>query len=131
MGNATLVGPNLEAGRELIKALDASGLDVRAAFWFYREESEEWRMYIATPLVKEQGPREAYSRILNALRKNSIHSIDLSNISVIDPTDGLATVLSLAIANGPHINEISFNGDTVNGVYIRAAHIYRMNIRPS
>lgn len=130
MGNAALVGPNARK-RELIKALDASGLDVRAAFWFYREESEAWRLYIATPLVKEQGPREAYSRILTVLKKDDIHSIDLSNISAIDPTDGLVTVLSLAIDTGPGITDVSLNGNSINGVHVRAAHIYRMNVRQS
>ena len=86
-------------------------------------------MYIATPIVREQGPREAYSRILTALKENNIHSIDLSRVSVIDPMDGLVTVLSLAMPNGPGITDFSFSGNAFNGVYIRAAHIYRMNVR--
>lgn len=128
MDKAILVGPDIDAGRDLIKALDASHFDVRAAFWFYREESEEWRLYIATPLVKEKGPREAYARILEVLKKSAIHSVDLSHISVIDPTDGLVTVLSLVIDTGPGLADMSFNGNSINGVYIRAAHIYRMNV---
>ena len=55
MDNATLVGPDLEAGKQFIRALDASGLEVRAEFWLYLEESGDWRLYIATPLVKEHG----------------------------------------------------------------------------
>ncbi|MCU1273426.1 MAG: hypothetical protein JWO48_857 [Bryobacterales bacterium] len=50
MDQGILVGPEIEAGKKLIEALDASGFRVKAAFWFYREESEEWRLYIATPL---------------------------------------------------------------------------------
>jgi len=128
MDKAILVGPDLDSGKKLIQALDASGFEVKAAFWFYREESEEWRLYIATPLIKERGHREAYAKVLAELKKNHIDSIDLSKISVIDPSDGLVTVLSLAIATGPAITDISFNGNSVNGVYIRAAHIYRMNV---
>ena len=89
MDQSILVGPEIEAGKKLIEALDASDFRVKAAFWFYREESEEWRLYIATPLVKEQGPREAYSKVID--------SIDLSKISVVDPGEKLVTVLSLAM----------------------------------
>ena len=129
MDNATLVGPDVEAGKQLIRALDVAGLEVKAAFWFYREEAEEWRLYIATPWVKEHGPREVYSRVLRVLKESKISSIDLSEISVIDPTDGLVTVLSLAFNTGPGITDIKCVGNTVNGIYIRAAHIYRMNVR--
>jgi hypothetical protein len=124
---------NLRTGQwcsqDAYNALDESGLDVQAAFWYYREEAEEWRLYIATPLVEELGPREVYSRILATLKNNCIKSIDLSKISVVDPTDGLVTVLRLAVNTGPGITDISFNGNSINGVYVRAAHIYRMNVR--
>jgi hypothetical protein len=128
MDNATLVAPDVEAGKQLIPALDVACLDVKAAFWLYLEESEEWRLYIATPLVKEYGPREVYSRVLKVLKESKISSIDLSEISVIDTADGLVTVLSLAFNTGPGITDIKFAGNTVNGVYVRAAHIYRMNM---
>ena len=128
MENAILVGPDIEAGKQLVRALDASGLDVRAAFWLYLEEAEEWRLYIAMPHVKEQDPREAYSRVLKVLNENKISSIRLSQVSVIDPTDGLVTVLSLAFNTGPGITDMNVVGNAVNGVYVRAAHIYRMNV---
>ena len=58
----------------------------------------------------------------------TIDSIDLSTISVVDPGEKLVTVLSLAMATAPGISNISFNGNSVNGVYLRAAHIYRMDV---
>ena len=35
MNKGILVGPEIEAGKNLIEALDASGLRVKAAFWYY------------------------------------------------------------------------------------------------
>jgi len=126
MDNATLVKPDIEAGRQLLQGLDEANFDVQAAFWFYREESEEWRLYIATPLVAKMGPREAYSKVLDVLKKKRIQGIDLSRVSVVDVTDGLVTVLGYAVKTDPGISDIDFNGNSVNGVYIRAAHIYRL-----
>jgi hypothetical protein len=127
--NATLVGPDVEAGKQLIRALDASGLDVRAAFWLYLEEAEQWRLYVASPFVTEQGPREVYSRVLQVLKESKISSIDLSEISVVDPKYKLVSVLSSAYNTGPGISEIKFVGNAVDGVYIRAAVIYRVNVK--
>jgi hypothetical protein len=95
MDNATLVKPDIDAGRKLLEGLDCAKFDVRAAFWFYREESEEWRLYIATPLVKKLGPREAYSKVLDVIKEPQIEGIDLSKVSVVDVTDGLVSILRL------------------------------------
>jgi hypothetical protein len=35
MDNATLVRPDIEAGRQLLQGLDEAKFDVQAAFWFY------------------------------------------------------------------------------------------------
>ena len=69
MDNATLVKPDIEAGRQLLQGLDEANFDVQAAFWFYREESEEWRLYIATPLVAKMGPRESSRCVLQNPRR--------------------------------------------------------------
>jgi len=47
-------------------------------------------------------------------------------VSVIDVTDALVTVMSYAVKTDSGISDIDFNGNSVNGVYIRAAHIYRL-----
>jgi hypothetical protein len=125
MDNAALVMPAIESGKQLLEGLDEKQFGVEGAFWFYREESEEWRLYIATRLVRQLGPREAYSRVLNVLKEKHIEGIDLSRISVVDVTDGLVTILRLAL--GRDASDISVNGNSVNGVYIRAAHIYRIS----
>ena len=90
--------------------------------------TEEWRLYIATPLVAKMGPREAYSKVLDVLKKKRIQGIDLSRVSVVDVTDGLVPVLGYAVKTDPGISDIDFNGNSnsVNEVYIRAAHIYRL-----
>jgi len=128
LDNAILVGPNIDAGKRLLQALDIAKIKVDAAFWFYREASEDWRLYIATPLVQELGPRMAYSKVLDVLREERIQDLDFWKLSVVDVTDNLVTVLRLAVSTDAGISDISVNGNSVNGVYIRAAHIYRMHL---
>jgi hypothetical protein len=127
MDNATLVKPDIEAGRKLLEGLDDAKFEFQAAFWFYREESEEWRLYIATPLVAQLGPREAYSRVLGVPQKKQIHSIDLSRVSVVDVTDGLVTVLGYAVKTDPGSSDIDFNG---NSVHLPPPHLRPRLLRP-
>ena len=70
MVKASLVESDIEDGRRLLDELNKldSRFLVRAAFWFYRPEVFEWRLFIATPLVNQRGPASAYTDIQGALR---------------------------------------------------------------
>jgi len=50
-------------GWDLLVALEAEGFPVKAAFWSRVGEGEEWRLFIASPIVDEQGPLKAYQMI--------------------------------------------------------------------
>jgi len=124
---ALVMNFDVEAGIRLLEALDKTQLPVKAAFWLFHEESEDWRLYIATPLVGRKGPRAAYAMVVQELENLDIRSIAPSNVSVIDVTDGLVRLLSVPIRTGDDISRSSFARNTINGVYVPAAYIYRMN----
>lgn len=128
MDQATLVGPDLEGGRKLVAALDNAGLDIRAAYWLFREESESWRLYLATPLVSSQGPKAAYTKVLHELKSLDVPNLKFRNISVIDPAHPLVSRLKTAVHTGPKIDSIPFIGNTIDGVHIPPTHIYRINV---
>ncbi len=99
MVRATLVETDILEGQELISALRQSDLRfaashfvVRTAFWLFDEESMEWRLIIATPLVDERGLRSAYTDIQSVLQRLSL-SLTLQNITVISPDDDLVKAI--------------------------------------
>ena len=61
MGATILV--DIEKGKELLKALDKKGVNVRTAFWRYIPEASEWRLVLAMPLVDREGPRAGYEAV--------------------------------------------------------------------
>ncbi len=79
----------LEQGWELILALEAAGFPLKAAFWSQVGDSEEWRLFIASRLVEEEGPLIAYDHIDSALHKlkpqtgPSIYKLSLSDTSAL------------------------------------------------
>ncbi len=65
----TLNREMIEAGEALIQRLDANKKDISAAIWVYYAEPNEWRLMLATPIVKAKGPLSAYKMIQSVLRR--------------------------------------------------------------
>ena len=118
------------AGAKLIDKLDNSSCRVKAAFWMFLPEEKTWKFILASPLVKEEGPRKYYKRIVDANKKAEAEGniISLNDISVSDVDNQLIQLLKFAISTGDSIANIRFSKNTINGVFIDDTHIYRMNV---
>jgi hypothetical protein len=125
MAESKLVGPDIEAGRQLLHALDQAGFNVVSAFWLLQDEEDEWRLIIASPEVDVRGPRAAYERIQTALSQISEPRLRLDQVSATRTTDPIVLLISSAIVTGPQVSGVRFTRNTINGVYIRDAYIYR------
>ena len=100
---------------------------VRAAFWWYFPESQEWRLVIATPLVDEVGPLSAYGRIqaeLNAISPSL--TLSLQNISLISPKDERVKAFKKQLKIAPNPGGVRFTHSALNGTYIEDAYVYRL-----
>lgn len=127
MGNSALVEGKIKDGEALLRELDNTGVEVKAAFWLYMPEPEEWRLKIAMPLVDSQGPRAAYVRIQEAIFETTEKlALALSEISVVSPKDQLVKLLKPVIRTGRGISGIRFSRNTINGTFIEDAYIYRI-----
>jgi len=127
MAEATLVEQRIEAGGGLLKELDEAGFKVNSALWFYAPDSDTWLLILASPVIDEKGPKEAYSSVQKVLANVSpTLPISLKEISIISPEHELIRLLRLAIRTGPGISGIRFSRNTINGVFISDAYIYRV-----
>lgn len=118
----------LAAGAELTRLLDTEGFPVTASFWFYYAETNSWRLVIASPGVKDNGPKEAYEKIQAVLSNAPADrpEVSLRDVSVIDSADPLISLLRVAITTGPGVVGIRFSQNVINGVFIDDAYIYRL-----
>jgi len=127
MDKTSLVEKDIEEAKRLIKALDESQFEVKAALWFYLIDSDEWRLLIASPFVEENGPKRAYNFIQRELARMSPSSkISLKEISVLSPQDDLINLLRKAIRTGPGISGIRFTRNVIDNRFIEDAYIYRL-----
>lgn len=126
MVTTALVDKNIKAGEKLIRALDKSLLKVKAALWFYNVETDVWRLIIASPLVDEKGPKEAYKIAQVELGKFTPPlDIALDEISMVSNNNDLINLLRKAV----HVDGISgvrFRRNAIQSTFIEDAYIYRM-----
>ncbi len=130
MDQTILVAPDVEGGKELLKALDEATLDIRAALWLYMPETSKWRLIVASPLVDQLGPKETYRRIQSVLTgPGSLPNISLMDISVEGPDSKLIKLLRFLIHTSPDSTtpRAYAQNTTVNNVFFEAMVIYRMS----
>jgi hypothetical protein len=120
----------IEAGARLVERLDQSGSDVQAALWLFLPDEKIWKMNVISPLVKTDGPRSFYKRVLEANKKadESESVLSLNDIGVADTSNPLINLLRFAISTGSGIAGIRFSRNTINGTFIEDSYIYRINI---
>jgi hypothetical protein len=127
MDKKILVEKDINEGKRLIAVLDKADFQIKGAFWFYLPDSDEWRLYIGTPIEAKLGPIKAYGIIQNELAKLSPPiELSLKDISVISPDDELIGLLRIAVRTGPGISGIRFTRNVINNKFIEDAYIYRI-----
>jgi len=88
MDSPTLVEADLDAGRDLVAALEAESFPVDLAIWGYDPEVGDWRLFIASRLVDDLGRLATYERIQRTLRSSEGWSRLAGRLTVISPSDG-------------------------------------------
>ena len=117
-----------EAGAELTRKLDQSGVPITAAFWLFEPEINEWRLMFASPDVPTLGPRKVYERIWVVLAElgEKAAAAPFSVISLLDPDAELVQRLKTVIHTGAGLERIRFSKNVADGHYIEDALIYRV-----
>lgn len=126
MDSTLLVDQDIEDGRKLIKALDRSKFALTGALWFYFSDARDWLLLLVSPLADTSGPTWCYRKIQSVIEDMPRNfGLSLSRISVVSPTDSLIRLLGKAI----HVegtSRVRFRRNTINGVFIEDALIYRL-----
>ena len=124
---ASLVERDISDGETLLCRLDRDGFPVTAAFWFYYSDYEKWSLMIASALDRKEGPIDAYKMLSSSLKQ--IHErdfrLDSSRIELVKDEDRIPRALSKAVQTGVKNSGFRFTGNTINGLFVEDAYIYR------
>lgn len=124
MGTSSLVEHDLEAGRNLLKALDEASMEVSAAMWFWFVLESEWRYVIATPRVDKEGPLQVYNLLGQLLARVQIH-IDFNDLWVVPPDNENISMMRklIKVDNG---EGVWLRDNWVDNLHIASAYVYRL-----
>ena len=136
MDQEALVESAVRDGERLVQELDTIGVPVTAAFWFYFEEYEGWRLVIASPVVdsaRHEGRplQDAYRQVLKAYRNLTEESRDFqlaqSDIHLVGLDHKLVQGLGRMLQTGTGISHIRMRHDMVDGIFVEDALVYRLS----
>jgi hypothetical protein len=117
-----------EAGLELTRRL-VERFPVTASFWFYVTDLNSYRLFIATPIVTEKGPRAVYGeieRVLRELPEASRAALELRDITAIEDTAPLVTAISRAASTTETTTGVDFRNIGAGADFIEHLHAYRL-----
>jgi len=125
----SLTDSMLKAGVQLIERLDARNSEIKSAFWLYVPEEKTWKLIVASPLVDVEGPRDYYKRIVevNSQAAGNEEILSLNDIGVTNVSNQIVQLLRAMIRTGDGISGIRFSRNTINGIFIEDAYVYRSN----
>lgn len=123
MAEEILVEKKIEAGEELIRALQTNNFSISAASWV-QEDGGLWYLYLASKLVDEVGSFDAYKKLNALLRQVQIPSIDPLEIKLISTINPMTKEILRLHAQYPAPVHTSYRLHELGGMRIGEAHIY-------
>lgn len=118
----------IAVGKSLVAVLDKRGVTVKGAFWVLLPDNDAWRLMIASPEVRQLGPKAVYRKIYSALAKlpPGMAVVGLKDITVVEEKAPLYTSLRSAMPTDPGISGVRVSREYVNGHLIEEAYLYRV-----
>ena len=77
MDQATLVSPDINAGREALGVLDASHIKHLVAAFVVLPEYDDWRLVLSSPSLDQTHQLKAYQQVTKALGGRFVYSLPL------------------------------------------------------
>jgi hypothetical protein len=126
MDKTALVGADVEAGRRVIQKLESLGIVVDVAAWLQDDETAEWRLFLSSPALARPGSKRVYDAVVSILGNVDDPDLELDNILVLSPTDGVIDDLRGRVRTNDDLQNIRLDALNLGERSFRAAHIYRV-----
>jgi hypothetical protein len=125
MDKTILVSPDFKVGDEVLDLLDAAKVPVSAAAWVLAERLGGWQFVIGTPIYDKLGAREAYGRLIAAVRAKDHESMLFDDVRLMGNRDPF--IRELRRSMGRHgFRKGARTGGTIGDLYVNDAIVYRI-----
>ena len=126
MDQATLVEPEINDVTRLVDQLRRDDFDVKAVFWLYTSEADQWFLYIASDTVDQVGITEAYKAVGRAMRRLPDLRISPFQVKLVAPNDSIAKAVIDFQSKQPARLPTRIRATNLGEAYIESAYLYNM-----
>jgi len=127
---ADLTPRMIEAGRELVTALDSRGSAFEAAFWLMDGENGRWHLVLSSRSVKIEGSQALYAEVNGVLSTlQSQNDIWIGIISIVGHRTPLVRSLREALGMAASVDGVRLDNAFIGGVSIPGCVLYRLSRR--
>jgi len=124
MDQAALVDRQLDDVPRLICELRRDQFDVKAAFWLYTSESDQWYLYLASDIVDQKGLKEAYKAMDKSRSRLTDLRIGPFDIKLVGPDHPIAKAVMDLQTLLPAQFPTRMRGANLGRVFVEDAYIY-------
>jgi hypothetical protein len=124
MDQDALVDGRIEDGQKLILQLLQDGFELVVAFWLKAPEDAWPHLFIASRIVEQKGPTEAYRTLQKSLQRLPGTTISLADVKLIGVANHITSsarhILKKAGQEGP----VVLRGGQLSNIAVEYAYIY-------
>lgn len=124
MDQATLVGPDIEIGREALDTLDAAGINPVVALMAVLPEYGDWRFLLSAPELDQVNLLKAHQQVAAILRGHFVYRLP---ITMILPTkDPFVRELRMRFGKAESLSGMRLGGQKFGNRFLDSAYVYRI-----
>jgi len=124
MDQETLVEPLIDDVPRLIDQLKQDNFNVKAAFWLYTSEADQYFLYLVSDVVDQKGVTEAYRQVYKALRRLTNPWINPFEVKLVSPDKPVAKAVIDFLSKQRAPLPTRIRGTNLGDVYVEHAYIY-------
>ncbi len=126
MDKTALVNIDVSLGDEVVKALDAAGIETNAALWALLGEYDDWRFVIASRRLDREGLRRGYEMVNRATDAAGIAVDRAPSILILKVTDPFIRELRRMFGKAANVNGMRLGGQSIGNRFVQEAYVYRI-----
>ena len=124
MDQATLVGPDIDIGRDAVAALDQAKRKPVVAMLSLFPEYGDWRLVLSSPSLDQTHPLRAQEQVAAVLRGDFIHRLPV--VMVMPIKDPFVRELRKIFGKAKSVYGMRLGGQTIGNRFIENAFVYRI-----
>ncbi len=124
MDQATLVGPDIEIGREALAALDAAGIKPNVAMLAVLPEYGDWRLILSSPSLDQAHLLKAHEQVASVLRGQFVYRLPV--IMILPSKDPFIRELRRAFGKASDVSGMRLGGQMIGNRFLDSAYVYRV-----